>query len=227
MEKTKGQILNLIDSLTTEGESLKGNLVNIAVADRVQYMDEPRRTHNVKHIEQSAWLKWTNRIVILTSTLKGYIDSWTTLEKPYMAKAVPVSAEILLAALYAIREAVETGLLVSIDRLLQVEIFDDLIEAAQHLNSQGYWLSAGVNGRIVLERYLCKMCDRMGISITGKETTKSLIESLYKNGHINLVRKKEADALASIGNHCAHGKDPIPQEAMNKFLLRVSDFVHD
>ena len=66
-------------------------------------------------------------------------------------KNSPGVAKRMLGTLQAIEDAVEHGLLVRVEDLVRAEAFDGLLEQAEYLQSEGYFLAAGVGVSLTIQ----------------------------------------------------------------------------
>lgn len=97
-------------------------------------------------------------------------------------------------------------------KLVQKEVFSDLLDEAAYLLSQGYKDAAAVYVGIVLERHLRLLCDTNYIDLKATKKGKSfskmanqLNQDLYNAKLINKVDWKSIDAWVGIRNQAAHG----------------------
>lgn len=90
--------------------------------------------------------------------------------------------------------------------VIAAEVFDDFLEQADHLHSQGYYQAAAVIAGAVLEDGLRKLCDRKGIAQPQNGTINPLNDALAKARIYTKLVQKQVTALADIRNNAAHGK---------------------
>lgn len=169
---------------------------------------------------------WNGRLLILKSLLGQALDPWSEAldRRSYGHEHDAVFGR--LGAVKAIREAVDKGLLASIEDRALAEAMDDLLEQADYPIQKGYCLAAGVLGRAVLEEHLRKGCDRNSCLPTGRPTLSDLCQALYKGRHLDKLGMKRVDALTSVGNHCAHNVQPtLAPPQVETFLRDVREFV--
>ena len=132
----------------------------------------------------------------------------------------------LLGALEALREAVESDLLIRLDNLIIADAFDNVLEQAQQLTEKGYTLAAGVLARTVLEEHLRKLCDRNSCLPPGRPTINDLNQVLYKTANIDKIQMHAVTAMTSAGNHCAHNEQPpLHDLEVQKLLDDVRHFL--
>ncbi len=124
-----------------------------------------------------------------------------------------------MASLRTIQFALDEGLLTRFEYLVIADVFGDLIEQADYLLDQNYFLAAGVIFRAVLEERLLRMCER---NTCAPEKKKSTINSynmalyaaqprIYDKGIMQNVT-----SLATIGNNAAHNSDELKMEDVDR-----------
>jgi len=125
-------------------------------------------------------------------------------------------------------------LLVPLGSLLRAEVFSDLLEQAEHLLDEGYFLPAGVLGRAVLEEHLRAWCDRAPCVPVDpknpsqpkpKPTLSDFYEALYKARHLTLTEKRHVEAMAAVGNDAAHNKATLKKADVDRLLPDVRRFM--
>jgi len=207
--KTKQEILDFIDTLIEEGERLRKT-----ARPPLMLVKEPPKDN------------WVPRIRTLAFLLGRKAGPWT-----YQLNRVPTDSRAetvneFLGTLRAVREAVDSGLLIEIEDMVLAEAIGDLLEQANHLADKGYHLAAGVLGRAVLEGHLRKWCERTGCLPRGRPTLNDLNQALYKGRHLNKLEMQQATALTTVGNHCAHNvQPPLEPGRVGVFLRDVREFV--
>jgi len=77
-----------------------------------------------------------------------------------------VSFGEVVSVISAAKEDYENGYLLEIRALIEAEVFDDFLEQADYLLSQGYFIAAAVISGSVLEDALRKLCSKNGISLS-------------------------------------------------------------
>ncbi len=209
--KTKEEILTFIDSLIQEGEQLS------------KTRSESHRSDNV--VAEPPKQNWIPRIRTLGNLLGNRLDPWR-----YKLDHVPTDSTVetvleFLGVLRAIRESVESGLMIQVERLVLAETIGDLLEQADHLAESGYLLAAGVLGRAVLEEHLRKWCESHECLPSGRPTINDLNRALYKERHLDKLGMQQVTALAATGNHCAHNVEPpLGEDDVKRFLRDVREF---
>jgi hypothetical protein len=209
MAIAKHRLISLIQSLLHEGEAISNGIpsqtFDVFTRDAAKFEAGCR---NLVRILGVSGEHWANDL----TAGKGVVDL--------------TDVERVLGTLLAVREAIDQDLLIRIEDLIVAETFADLLEQADYLLSENYFLAAGVLGRAVLEEHLRKWCDRSAIKPTKPRPTlsDSKIE-LYKAHAITKVEMMHVDAMAAVGNDAAHNQPSLKREAVERMLRDVRDFV--
>lgn len=120
------------------------------------------------------------------------------------------------------------GYLIEAKSLITAEVFDDILEQAQHLLEQGYHHAAAILAGCVLEDTLRKMCQRNGVTLPAKPKVDGMNTELAKKAVYNTLVQKQITWLADIRNKAAHGQwsEFSGQDVVN-MLFEVRRFVTD
>jgi hypothetical protein len=94
--------------------------------------------------------------------------------------------------------------------VVQADLFDNKLDAADELNKHGFARGAGAIAGVVLEGHLATVCKNHSISITKKKPTLSdYYEALKAANVIDQQTWRFIQHLGDIRNACDHkGKDP-------------------
>ena len=131
-----------------------------------------------------------------------------------------------LGALRAAKEDYENGYLLNTKILVQAEVFDDILEQAEHLFANGYHAPAAVIAGAVLEDGLRKLCQRRGISLPAKPTIDPMNVALAKDGAYSSLVQKKITMLADLRNKAAHGKwTEFTKDEVKDMLAQVRSFM--
>ncbi|MGN7874370.1 hypothetical protein ACTJKJ_12455 [Roseateles sp. 22389] len=115
-----------------------------------------------------------------------------------------------LAILRAAEARFESSLF-DIRQVLQADLFDSELEAAEHLAKYKFTRAAGALAGVVLERHLIQVKDNHAVPFSRKNPTISdLHEALRAGGVIDLPTSRFIQHLADIRNLCDHAKTPDP-----------------
>lgn len=120
--------------------------------------------------------------------------------------------------------------LFDIRALLQADLFDNELDAAEELAQKGFLRGSGALAGVVLESHLKEICVKHKIKITKKKPTISDCNDALKNkGVIDLPVWRQIQHLADIRNLCDHpkGREPKKEEIddLNSGVRKVSKTV--
>lgn len=132
----------------------------------------------------------------------------------------------MIGALRSLREAVDDDLLVTIDALITAEALGDLIEQAEYLLNEGFFLAAGVLGRAVLEEHLRKWCGRLGcMPTTGASSLNKFNAALYDAQAITKTEMMHVQAMAAVGNDAAHNTPTLKRDDVERMIPDARTFL--
>ncbi|QKW98530.1 hypothetical protein GSF67_11335 [Agrobacterium sp. CGMCC 11546] len=115
-----------------------------------------------------------------------------------------------LNILMAAKRRFESSLF-EIKQLVQADLLDSEIGAAQELHKSGFLRAAGAVAGVVLEKHLGQVCDNHQITISKKHPgIADLNELLKANGVIDVAQWRHVGFLADIRNLCDHNKKSEP-----------------
>ena len=106
--------------------------------------------------------------------------------------------------LHALRDAVDQGLLVSLESRLRANIHDDFLAQASELLDAGYHVAALVLTGGVLENHLCKMAQSRSLAWTGNGSISKYNDLLRDNAY-NQPLWRRIQSIADLRNDAAHG----------------------
>lgn len=111
------------------------------------------------------------------------------------------------AILEALKDDLDGGYLVNIRGLVRAEVFGELIEQAEHLHKEGYYLASAVISGAILEEHLRKLCAKhASIVLSAKPKLDAMNTELVKAGEYNSLQQKEVTLWAGVRNSAAHGQ---------------------
>ncbi len=141
-------------------------------------------------------------------------------------KNTPGTSMRMLGTLEAIEHAIRNGLLIQIEEIIRAETFTHLLDQADYLLSEGYFVASGVLGRAVLEEHLQNWCIHSHCQPSKKKpTVNDYKDALYKGKHITLPVMKHVDSMAAVGNEAAHNKEGLARDAVERLLRDIRDFL--
>lgn len=127
-------------------------------------------------------------------------------------------------AIVASAEARFESSLFDIRQLLQADLFDSEIDAANHLLKNKFARAAGALGGVVLEKHLGEVCSSHNVALKKKDPTISdLNDALKAAGVIDMAQWRFVQHLGDIRNLCDHSKTADPtSEQVQDLLLGVA-----
>ncbi|MDQ5932201.1 MAG: hypothetical protein WBK76_05060 [Candidatus Saccharimonadales bacterium] len=97
--------------------------------------------------------------------------------------------------------------LIDLTQVLQADLFDSEIEAARHLNKNGFTRAAGAMAGVVIESHLQQVCRDHNIKITKKNPGINDLAQLLKDSSIiDTPQWRGIQQMADIRNLCDHKK---------------------
>lgn len=103
--------------------------------------------------------------------------------------------------------------LIDIQGILQYELFDNELEAAEELLKNGYLRPAGVLAGVTLETHLSKVMEKHNLKITKiKPSISDYNDKLKKNNIYDIPDWRFIQRLGDIRNLCAHKKEREPKK---------------
>jgi hypothetical protein len=186
--------------------------------------------YGVPYIQDKAALhSWLSKVTNIIETSFGGQSSQSRHLSQLMPKGIQslaYSYEVLsiVGLLSGAVDDLEKGYLLKQEFLIAGEVFDSLLEQANHLNQTGYKNPAAVLGRVVLEEALRRIARREGMDSGEKAST---INDLLKNAGIYAQpRWRMVQAWLDIGNAAAHGKvSDFTEQDVAKMLEGISSFL--
>ena len=110
-----------------------------------------------------------------------------------------------LGILIALRDAVDQGLLVSLESRLRANIHDDFLQQAKALLDQSYHVAAMVLVGGVLEDHLEKLCTKHGKTVSGKGSLSLYNDALHSASAYDKPVWRRIQQIGDVRNHAAHG----------------------
>lgn len=103
--------------------------------------------------------------------------------------------------------------LFDIRHIVQADLMDSELEAADHLAKSKFFRAAGAIAGVVLERHLSEVCSDRKIAISKKNPTIGDFNEALKAGSvIDIPQWRFIQHLADIRNICDHAKTPDPTQ---------------
>jgi hypothetical protein len=115
-----------------------------------------------------------------------------------------------LAILKSVKQRFESTLF-DIRQLVQADLFDSDLDAAEELVKNKFTRAAGALAGVVLERHLLQVCENHGIRIAKKSPVISDLNNALKDGNVvDVSQWRFIQHLADIRNLCDHNKAKEP-----------------
>jgi hypothetical protein len=115
-----------------------------------------------------------------------------------------------IAILAAVKARFESSLF-DIRQLVQADLFDSELEAANELAKNKFWRAAGAVAGVVLEKHLAQVADNHAIKILKRSPTIADLNNALKDaGVIEVPQWRFIQHLADIRNLCDHNKHAEP-----------------
>lgn len=142
-------------------------------------------------------------------------------------------ADLIIGIVRALKIDLEDGYLHSFSELVRAEMFESLIEMAEHLVEEGYKDAAAVIAGASLESHLRQLSSKYGGSIdhppkdggARKKKAEHLNQELGKNAY-SLFDQKQITAWLDLRNNAAHGHySEYDQDQVAKLIEWVRDFI--
>ena len=101
--------------------------------------------------------------------------------------------------------------LIDLTQVLQANLFDSEVEAARHLNENGFMRAAGAMAGVIIESHLQQVCRDHNIKIAKKNPgINDLAQLLKDNSIIDTPQWRGIQQMADIRNLCDHKKTTDP-----------------
>jgi hypothetical protein len=124
-----------------------------------------------------------------------------------------------LAIVKAIKGRFESSLF-DIRQLVQADLFDSELAAAEELAKHKFTRAAGALAGVVLERHLAQVCDNHSVTVTKSTPTISeLNDALKAASVVDVPQWRFVQHLADIRNLCDHSKKVEPTPAQVEDLI--------
>jgi hypothetical protein len=110
--------------------------------------------------------------------------------------------------------------LFDIKQLVQADLFDSELEAAQELNKKGFTRGAGAISGVVLESHLLQVCDNHSLKVIKKDLAIGDLNDLLKNNNvIDTPVWRLIQHLGDLRNKCDHKKANEPTKSEIEGLI--------
>jgi len=133
-----------------------------------------------------------------------YWNFASKIEPPFNVKSMVE----LYGILQSLREEYANGFLRGFNELVDADLFEDILEQADYLRTQGFVRASAVVAGVALESHLRKLAEKNSISITndrGKFVEAEILKNeLYRNEIIDKTFNKHITSWLGLRNDAAH-----------------------
>jgi hypothetical protein len=199
----------------TEAKAVIRQLIPDRLDDFVRHYEKPKSRKSISYesyriedyLQSLQVTRWDSEVIV---------DS----------KAAIPQFDQQLAILEAARARFESSLL-DIRQVLQADLFDSELQAAEHLAKFKFLRAAGAVAGVVLEGHLAQVCSDHKITLTKKNPTiADFNESLKAADVIELPQWRFIQHLADLRNLCDHARTPDPSsEQIGDLLAGVAKVI--
>ena len=208
-------------------------LVEKLIHDGEELCKNPWKDKKFEHIgvvtqfvDLEGFKKWISSFHLLLSLLGHLGKPWQDIYEESKKGNRVENALSILGSLKSIKENLDAGLLIRFEDIIYAEAFSDLVEQAEYLYEQGYFLASGVILRAILEERLKKLCEQNGC-LPGRHrpTINDYNQNLYTAKIYDKVAFKHVDSMAAVGNSAAHNAPHLDKQEVERFLRDLPQFL--
>lgn len=182
----------------SEALGLLQQLLPLRVADFIRYYEKPRSRKSI-----------TNETYRIEDYLQG-LSATLGAQKIVGPDAAISHFDQQLAIVEAAEARFESSLF-EIRQLVQADLLDSELAAAEELAKNHFFRAAGAVAGVVLEKHLAQVCSDHQLSISKKRPTISdFNDSLKASGVVDVPQWRFIQHLGDIRNLCDHGRTPEP-----------------
>ena len=188
----------------TEAHAIIQQLLSSRVAEfEALYFSDPKRKKmdNITYSIQD-WLLG----------VRSAINDFTGKKNFHDAGVIVMKFQTQLSILKTVRKRLRSSLF-EIKQLLQADIFDNELDAAEELLKKGFVRASGAVAGVVLESHLETVCGNHDIRITKKRSTIADYNDLLKKSNVLDTKDwRRIQFLGDIRNLCDHKKKAEPKK---------------
>ncbi len=214
MVQKKEKYVEILNNLINEGNQVVATQFEVSIIGAPTYVD-------VQSLN-----RWFGKIKSLYYQLGKSAEPWKKILSEDPKQNTLFFTKQVIGTLEAIKFEIENDHLDSFTRIIRAETAADLMEQAELLLTNGFYLAAGVIGRAILEEILRKTCESLSCSPTKeKPTINDYNQSLYANQHYSKTRMKQIEALAAIGNDAAHNSPNLSKDDVKRLINELPELI--
>jgi hypothetical protein len=206
----------------SEAKVLVKQLLPDRLSDFAGHYEKPKSRKNITH----ETYRIEDYLQGLNVTRSRGFGSFETREKIVGPDSAVSQFRQQLAILASIERRFESSLF-DICQLVQADLFDSDLDAAEELAKNKFSRAAGAMAGVVLERHLAQVCENHGVKIAKKLPVISVLnEALKEASIIDVPQWRFVQHLADIRNLCDHGKTKEPTvEQVNDLVAGVRKII--
>jgi len=177
-------------------------------------------------LESQAFTEWQTQSLTYLINLLGPDHTYVDHFRKQVTQGFTGNVKSGKGILQALQEDIEAGYLKRIETLVSADIFDDFLEMAQYLLSQGYKDPTASLIGAVLENGLRRICSAHSITLSVKEDISSLNKKLADAEVYNRLTQRKVQVWNDIRNNADHGKfNEYEMDDVNEMLKGVRNFL--
>ena len=211
-------IESLIDELITEGEEL----LKTQWQPNGNFLSGPPT-----YVDHERCESWRGKCEYLATIVGDYGTQWSEKLGGKLSNGLG-EVNATLGTLRAVKSLGARSLLMKVTNIVQSDVFESLIEQADHLYDANYKLASAVLYRAVLEEHLRNLCTEKNININkNRPTLNDFIVNIYKANHITKSKMKWLESLAAIGNDAAHNTEAFDELSVDELKDGVAKVIRE
>jgi hypothetical protein len=201
-------------------------LIQKADAVLVTHEPNPPNVIGFPTLDSQPFTEWRTQSLTYLINLLGTDHTYVHAFREEVKGGYTDSVESGKGILQAVREDIRGGYLARIESLVSADIFNDFLEMADYLITQGYKDPAASLIGAVLEDGLRRICSLRGLKLSSKEDISSLNKKLADANIYNRLTQKKLQVWNDIRNNADHGKfSEYKVGDVNEMLKGVRDFL--
>lgn len=211
----KDEVLQRLDALLQKADAVIGT-----------HSPSPPGTIGFPTLDSQAFTEWQTQSLTYLINLLGPDHTYVDHFRKQVTQGFIGQVKSGKGILQALQEDIEGGYLKRIETLVSADIFNDFIEMAEYLLSQGYKDPTASLVGAVLENGLRRICMVHGITLSVKEDISSLNKKLADAGVYNRLTQQKVQVWNNIRNNADHGKfNEYKVDDVNEMLKGVRSFL--
>jgi glycerol dehydrogenase-like iron-containing ADH family enzyme len=212
----------------TIDEKVRARFDELVTAGEAVVAGKWQAQNRQSYVDLAAAHQWATSSMSLIEQILGIEGAHARQFRSLVQKvAVAGMAMAALGTLRAARDDYASGLH-AIHRLVEAEVFDGLLEQAEHLLANGYHVAAAVIAGAVLEDTLRNLCQQHGIVLLPNATAGAMNDALAGKVVYNKLVQKQVTTQSHVRNKAAHGElQQFTREDVAEMVPWVRRFVSE